>query len=379
MIFFEFYGTIKGHNEKWDVDIMNKGTSEKLHKLKKENRSLFYQSKYDYYKNFMKGLIIVSSMAYITFFLTDCQIFGRFSWETLLSRLIIILPLLCYLLMYSKIHNYKIMVPLSYLMIHIIIWCTDWATYLLPDRQYASEGMIIMNLNFVCAGFCAPFWYSTIAHFIMLIDIFVANLFIHYDDVSMMVLFNLPCIIAVCAMHRIMEKVYLDHYVVSQKLEDLVVHDQLTKVYNRNKMKEISTADTAELNFPKSMNISVLLIDIDFFKKVNDQYGHEAGDVVLTHTASVLRRTVGSLDYIIRWGGEEFVIILPNYSAERGMDIAEQIRQNVENSDNSICPITVSIGVATYQGGNYHDTIALADNALYQAKTGGRNRVVQYI
>lgn len=353
-------------------------STRKLAQLKKENRREFYQSKYDYYKNFMRGLLIVSSLAYITFFVTDCQIFGRFAKETFFSRVIILLPLFCYLMAYKRINHYKIMVPMAYLQIHIIIWLTDWATYLLPDRTYASEGMIVMNIIFVCAGFCAPFWYSTFGHVFLLVDILVANLFIHYEDVGMMVLFNLPCIIAVCVMHRIMEKVYLDHYLVSQQLENLVVHDQLTGVYNRNKLKEISTGDGEELNFPKDVSISVLLIDIDFFKKVNDQYGHEAGDIVLSSTAANLKKTVRSSGYVIRWGGEEFLIIVPGCPAECGLKLAEKLRKNIEESENGVCPVTISIGVTTYQGGNYHDTIEMADKALYQAKTTGRNKVVEY-
>lgn len=349
-----------------------------LAQLKKENRLGFYQSKYEYYKNFMRGLIIVSSMAYIAFFLTDCQLFGRFATETVIPRLFILIPLFGYLTLHKKIHDYRIMVPVSYLMIHIIIWCTDWATYLLPDRQYASEGMIVMNLIFVYAGFCAPFWYSTIAHSIILLDIIVADMFIHYENVGMMILFNLPCVVAVCSMHRIMEKVYLDHYLVSQKLENLVVHDQLTGVYNRNKLQELSTPDGEQLIFQKELPVSIFIIDIDFFKKVNDKYGHEAGDSVLVHMAQTLKNSVRSSDYVIRWGGEEFVIIVPGCKAECGVKVAEKIRKNVEESDNGICPITVSIGVAIYQGGNYHDTVEKADMALYEAKSRGRNRVEEY-
>lgn len=346
--------------------------------LKKEQRTDFYQSKYNYYKNMNKWLIIVSCIAYITFFATDCQIFGHFARETFLSRVIIILPLICFLIAYTKIQNYKIMVPFSYIIIHIIILCTDWATYLLPDRQYASEGMIVMNLIFVCAGFCAPFWYSTIAHVLFLVEMVVANCVIHYEDFSMMLLFNLHCVIAICLVHRVMEKVYLNHYLISQQLEELVVHDQLTGVFNRNILKEISTLDGEALNFPKALPVTLFLIDIDYFKKVNDLYGHEAGDVVLAHTASILNGAIRSLDYVIRWGGEEFLIIVPGCPIDCGLKIAEKIRKSVEKSNNSICPITISIGVATYNGGNYHDTIKSADLALYQAKTEGRNRVVEY-
>ena len=339
----------------------------------------FYQSKYDYYKNFTRGILIIATCAYLAFFITDCQLFGRFSWETLLPRLIILLPLTGYLIAFQKIKSYKIMVFLSYLMIHFIIWGTDWATYLLPDRSYASEGMIVMNLIFVCCGFCAPFWFSSLAHALMIVDILVANLFIHYDALDMMIMFNVPCVIGLSATHWNMEQVYLDHYLVSQRLKKLVIHDQLTGVYNRNKLKELVTPEGGCLTLPEDAGICILLIDIDFFKKVNDRYGHEAGDTVLVSIASILKQTVRCSDYVIRWGGEEFLIIVPGCSAECGMTVAEKLRKNVEESDNGICPVTISIGITSYDGGNYHDAIAQADKALYQAKHQGRNQIVKYV
>lgn len=354
---------------------MNKAGIKAKH-LDKDKIREFYQSKYDYYKGFNRGLLIVSCISYLVFFLTDCGIYGRFAHETFLSRIFILIPLFLFLYAYKKIHNYKIMVVLSYLVTHAIIWCTDWATYILPDREYAGEGMIIMNLIFVCAGFCAPYKWCIIAHVGLIVDILVANLFIKYDNVMMMIMFNAPCVIAVCVMHYIMENVYLDHYLVTEKLEELVVHDQLTGVYNRNKFKEITDPITEVFNIPKDIPLTLMMIDMDFFKKVNDQYGHESGDVVLKHLARVLLDSVRSSDYVIRWGGEEFIVILTGCKLERGIEIAEKIRSSVERSDNTICPVTVSIGVTQYEGGNYHTTIECADKALYRAKTEGRNRVI---
>lgn len=356
---------------------MNKETTKVKH-LDKEQRTMFYQSKYDYYKGFNKWMVIVSTVAYLTFFFTDCGIFGRFAHETALSRFIVIIPLLVYFYLSKKVDSYRVMVTASYLMVHIIIWCTDWATYLLPDRSYAGEGMIIMNLIFVCAGFCAPFKYCLIAHCGLIVDIVIAHQFIRYDNLSMMLMFNIPCVIAVCVMHYVMEKVYLDHYLVSTRLEDLVEHDQLTGVYNRNKLKQICDPVTEEIIRTNDLEVTMLIVDLDFFKKVNDQYGHETGDIVLKHTTSVLSRSVRSSDYIIRWGGEEFVIILMGCNVDIGTQIAEKIRENVEASENGICPVTVSIGVTAYEGGSYHAAIDCADKALYKAKTTGRNKVVRY-
>ena len=347
-------------------------------RLPRERRKTFYQSKYEYYKGFNRTLLIVSTIAYLAFFVTDCGLYGRFAYETLFSRAIIFVPIGIFLYMYKKISNYQVMVVASYIMIHAIIWCTDWATYILPDRTYAGEGMIVMNIIFVCAGFCAPYKYAIIGHSALALDIVVANLFIKYDDVAMMLMFNIPCIIGICIMHYYMEKTYLDHYLINEKLEKLVVHDQLTGVYNRNKFRTISDADTEEFVICEDAPLTVIMIDLDYFKKINDKYGHEAGDIVLKHTASVLVKSVRSSDFVIRWGGEEFIVILVGCDVNKAVSIAEKIRENVENSENSVCPVTASIGVAEYVGGSYHDVIECADVALYQAKKNGRNQVVQY-
>lgn len=349
-----------------------------LNKLTKEEQKNFFQSKYDYYKAFNARMIIVAILAYLSFFITDCNIFGHFAFETFVPRMIVILPLIIYFVLSKKTSDYRVMVPVTYLMIHIIIWCTDWATYILPDRQFAIPGMVIMNIIFVCAGFSAPFKYSTVAHILFIADIFVANIFIHYENLDMMYLFNIPCVIAICAMHKMMQNVYCEHYFAKDQLKQLVVHDQLTEVYNRNKVKELVDPATNAFNKFSSLSTSILLIDIDFFKKVNDEFGHEAGDRVLVHMASVLKSTVRETDYVIRWGGEEFLIIMPGCSIENAEKIAEKLREKVEISDNGVCRCTISIGVAEYTGGDYISTVKNADVALYNAKNSGRNKVVVY-
>ncbi|MBE5944279.1 MAG: GGDEF domain-containing protein [Lachnospiraceae bacterium] len=349
-----------------------------LKDLTPEQREDFFQSKYSYFKEFNKQLVIVATIAYLSFFFTDCGLFGRFSHETVLSRVIVIVPMIIFIALYKRITNYKIMVFATYLMIHIIIWCTDWATYLLTDRTYATTGMVIMNLIFVCAGFAAPFMWSTIAHAFLLVDITIAHQFIHYEDVAMMYMFNLPCIVAVCAMHKMMQRVYLDQYLTKESMQNLLVHDQLTGVYNRNKLKELAEVSTGKLCFARDIPVSLLVVDIDHFKEVNDTYGHESGDIVLTHIAKSIKGMLRASDYVIRWGGEEFLVIVPGCSLNEAEKMAERIRKLIEDSDNTICPLTVSIGVAPYTGGNYHDDIKRADEALYEAKGTGRNKVVAY-
>ena len=344
----------------------------------KNEKRKFFQSKYDYYRSFNRRTLLIAVAAYLSFFFTDCGIFGRFAYETLIPRCIVIVPFLIFRIMESKIKDYRIMVVAYYALIHSIIWLTDWSTYLLPDRQYAMSGMIIMNLIFACAGFAAPFWYSTVAHALMIADIAIANLFLHYNNLQMMFLFNVPCVIAICMMHYLMQNAYLEQYTTKNMLQKMALLDQLTEVDNRNRLREICRPSTSEFSFSSDMDVSVLLMDIDYFKQVNDKLGHEAGDKVLVHLAKQLKACVRAADYIIRWGGEEFLILMPGCGTERAVAIAEEIRKKTEASDNGVCKITISVGVAAYKGGDYHEVIKNADEAMYQAKRNGRNQVVLY-
>ena len=349
-----------------------------LKNLLPKERIDFFQSKYEYYKLFNRRMITVATVACMFFFVSDCGLFGRFAYETFLPRMILIVPFVLYIILSKKTKDYRIMVPVTYLMIHIIIWCTDWATYLLPDRQFAIPGMMIMNLIFICAGFAAPYSYSLIGHLLLIADIVVADMFIHYANIEMMYMFNVSSIIAVCAMHHMMQNVYFEHYITRNKLKNMVVHDQLTGVFNRNILKELIDDNTGVLHFEEKKNVSLLLTDIDLFKKVNDLYGHEAGDKVIAQLANILKSTVRTTDYVIRWGGEEFLVIMPDCPADRAVRTAEELRKTVESVDNGVCKTTISIGVAMYDGGNYHDTIRKADEAMYKAKASGRNKVVLY-
>ncbi len=124
------------------------------------------------------------------------------------------------------------------------------------------------------------------------------------------------------------------------------------------------------------------MLDIDFFKKINDNYGHDVGDNVLKGVAEVLMRHVRNHDVAARFGGEEFVMMLPETSVGGAVVVAERIRTAIETIDfeTSGChhQVTISIGIAEYAGdttSDGEDIIKRADEALYRAKTSGRNRV----
>jgi diguanylate cyclase (GGDEF)-like protein len=169
-----------------------------------------------------------------------------------------------------------------------------------------------------------------------------------------------------------------------QQIQDLSRQDRLTLVYNRSYLDE---------EFPKQFKaasqsgepLSVLFVDIDHFKNVNDTYGHDAGDSVLVSLGSIIRTAVRASDIIARYGGEEFVCIMPGTDMQEAAAVAERLRTAIASKsqvigDNVTIQITVSIGCATHctkrQFDDCKHLLKEADRCLYAAKAIGRNRVV---
>jgi diguanylate cyclase (GGDEF)-like protein len=130
--------------------------------------------------------------------------------------------------------------------------------------------------------------------------------------------------------------------------------------------------------------LAVMLIDVDHFKQINDQYGHQAGDEVLKRLTAVVQMSIRVEDYFARYGGEEFCVLLPAATEQDVMVMAERLRQNYEATlirlgDETVTS-TISIGVAdsTHTGMVFNFLVATADQAMYRAKETGRNRVVAY-
>lgn len=169
---------------------------------------------------------------------------------------------------------------------------------------------------------------------------------------------------------------------VNKQLEKLSTTDALTGLANRRYLLEHFAAEYERAKRYRH-HLSILLIDVDHFKKVNDTYGHICGDAVLKKMSSVMRKTIRSTDLIARYGGEEIVVLLQETDKQQALLIAEKIRHKVA-AQTIVCEenplvITVSIGVATYPGidcSGPMQMLNVADQALYQAKDNGRNKVV---
>jgi two-component system cell cycle response regulator len=163
---------------------------------------------------------------------------------------------------------------------------------------------------------------------------------------------------------------------------ELAVTDQLTGLHNRRYLETHlrGLLDEAKAN---GRALSILITDIDYFKRINDTHGHDAGDIVLRDFASRLRRHIRGIDLACRYGGEEFVVIMPDTELEVARHVGERLRECIADDPFAInstlsLPVTASVGISTLQ--SLDDTpltlIKRADNALYEAKRMGRNQVV---
>ena len=154
------------------------------------------------------------------------------------------------------------------------------------------------------------------------------------------------------------------------------ITDKLTGLFNRVKLDEVLKDEFNRSNrFKRSFGI--IIIDIDYFKKVNDTYGHQVGDQVLILFAKILKENIRKVDILGRWGGEEFMIICSENDFQDTMKLAESLRQIISKYDfPTIGDFSASFGVSIYSGDeNIDKVIERADNALYKAKANGRNRV----
>jgi two-component system, cell cycle response regulator len=166
-----------------------------------------------------------------------------------------------------------------------------------------------------------------------------------------------------------------------EESRSLATTDALTGLLNRRAFLESTGREVARA---KRYNdrLSVILLDVDHFKHINDKRGHAAGDLVLTAVGKLLNNALRTCDIVARWGGEEFVLVLPSTSLEGAEQTAERVRELMEHADikdgnGDRIPVTASFGVATYTGSeNLEQVVDRADRAMYLAKSGGRNRVV---
>ncbi len=168
----------------------------------------------------------------------------------------------------------------------------------------------------------------------------------------------------------------LENAMLNKKFQNLSITDALTNLYNHRYFAEKMQKEISLCRYMKK-EICLIMLDVDFFKSYNDNFGHPAGDMVLKTMSKIFSQVVRPKDIVARYGGEEFAFILPETTLRDGIELAEKIRQSIENTVFPHRPVTASLGIANYPAHttNAKELLELADKALYHAKSAGRNRV----
>jgi len=162
-----------------------------------------------------------------------------------------------------------------------------------------------------------------------------------------------------------------------KRIEMLSVTDPLTKLFNRQKFDDVCRGMLMRRHWTKEHTFGLIIIDVDHFKKVNDTYGHQAGDTVLIGVSDTLSQTIRTGDILARWGGEEFVVLVPDVDKGKVIYAAEKLRHAIEKMEiPGVGKISASFGVTVFIAGDTQESMLhRSDSALYRAKENGRNRV----
>lgn len=260
------------------------------------------------------------------------------------------------------------------------------------DNNFIKQTDAVFNtilLAVLCILVVVIVAYSTSTIFAVLSTILfaLAYLFISY---YVMEIFNLwiPVVIPIVVITVAFALTFIAKYLIKSRDFEyqykLATIDGLTELYNHRYFQD-TLRNQIELAKRYEQPFSLIIIDIDFFKKFNDTYGHQAGDAVLRQVAQTLKKNSRTTDYVCRYGGEEMSIILPNTSAEEALNNAKRINKAVAERDfqinqDSTSKVTISLGVSTFPDNAQtpQELIEYADKCLYYAKEHGRNQVGVY-
>ncbi len=341
--------------------------------MSKEEKADFFEAKCDYYQKYVELGLAVGCFSSICFIFFDYVLNGSYL-PTLLPRLSILGFMAVFFILARILKSRTATVFLDYFLGHALVITTIWATFHLDNSIHAGEVFILMNLIWITIGFVAKPHETVISALVFLAEILISHSLIGYDDPGFIFSFGIISAIAVILSHCLLMLYFLDHYRIRQQLELAMITDPLTQVYNRHLLEKIVSRNTLkEVN--EGEPVAIAMLDIDYFKKINDDHGHYTGDLTLLYIGQKLSKETHGDDYVIRYGGEEFVIILKNCDVNNACARMEQFRRDIESSKDTPVPFTVSIGVSRYTG-DYSKSIQNVETALNKAKNSGRNNVV---
>lgn len=340
-----------------------------------KNKGDFYRSKFEEYRTDTLIILIVISVACLLLNGWD-RVVDPIHGKAALSFRLLMLPAFgIYLIPYMLKRDYKALSLASFLsLIYLVtIYITIVSTFD-NGNAHSLEGFVVAYICFLAISNGSPFKYNLIYNLILFIyPIVVDSLFFHNVVNNTLYLFTMPVIIGLgMVIAYSSERSAFEKYILSEELKKQSYLDNLTKCYNRNKFDDLFGRIAA--NSVPADKTSVVLIDIDDFKNVNDTYGHKTGDIVLKKTAANIKSAVRSDDVVIRWGGEEFLVVFPHTGIAECEMLANRIINNCFFVLESSTKVSVSAGYGELDKKGIDDLIINVDKALYEAKRCGKNR-----
>jgi diguanylate cyclase (GGDEF)-like protein len=364
--------------------------SDPIARIPSHFKDFYYQYQNNHQRHFLKQVNYIAQLAFLIYFFADWFVIPDMVLESGLARVISIFTVIIinyYLFKHLKdIRLLDLILPIgtiasAFIWFELLIHSNSNLVY---TYQYASMILIVLGNLGIQIHFRQSIITSALISFAILQGVFRLNDL--YDSVIFLLIY-MPILMFSLYIswnntlngRRNFLRSLLDDWNF-HKLNELAHTDELTQLNNRRQFVHI-----AERRVLDSINqsCSLLLFDVDNFKRINDQYGHDIGDLVLKHIAEISRQQMRSNDILARFGGEEFIALLTHTHLDHACQIAERLRQTIAaqtlvvNHEQNI-QFTVSIGVAEFHPNqtNLAGLIKAADIALYCAKKNGRNQVV---
>lgn len=343
--------------------------------LSQKDRKDFLNYKCSYYQFFIRIALVVTCFAEVGFLISDIYLNDGEVLPTLIPRVSVLLPLLFYMFLEPRARGYRWKTFLNYALGECNVLATIWAVFHLKVKTHFAEGSFCMNLIFLVVGIGSSTLMCVCNYLVFFAEILVTNLFVHYESMSILMSLNIPAAVAVIFAQIMLTYASFDAWQMDRRLRHLVDTDPMTHAGNRSLLEQIvQDNQLVHVTGP----VSLIMLDVDHFKKINDTGGHATGDQVLIFLAQKLGENTRSRDQVIRYGGDEFLIILHNCTPEGCLQYMKRVRQSIQNDHQAPAHFTISCGICTYDG-DFQRSLKCADSALYEVKKSGRNGQMVWI
>jgi len=332
---------------------------------------------------YMRPIILALGLAYWLFIIPDFFIIKSYEILTILliNRTIFLISMLVFYIIVRNIGNYTHLTYwiTFYEFFFVILFLLTFVFYESPDFLIQAFGVMIVILGL---SHLPNKWINTLATdmvisigFIILSQSIIPGL--NFAEYSAGIVYIILVVFITSLSSLRINNFNRKQYIYSQELLHLSNTDPLTGVYNRSKLNE-ELDKLIELSRRYNTPFSFVIFDFDDFKSINDTHGHLTGDEVLKKTINIVCQSKRKSDIIARWGGEEFVLLLPNTTREQSIEMTKRLQATIaKNSYDNVAGITCSFGLASYEKNDTSDTLmSRADKLLYIAKSEGKNKIV---